>query len=718
MAALLLTLTGGAFANAATPLAAFGSTWYVSTLPRSIDYRVSRPAIALTVVVPPGPTPAIGGTVTVGTQSLPVTLLRSQPVPGAIALTLGEDSLTLPPSGRASIHLVGPGSLSLATQSFTFTVAAGAPATAPPPTPAESAFIAELNAYRAQVGAPPVAVSAALTAAAAAHAAFVSGQPARYGTGVSVHDEPVAWRTLPGWTGLYARNRDLAFGSATGGGVEVMSSGNSDPVAFLVAETVFHRDLLLDPAALVAGAADVGGQFVLDLSDWGGATGVQPTLWPPDAAKGVPLAFGGEWPSPLQPFAGLRFPAGTPVTWDDYAAPPGTQIINASFTLMSEPGGQPVAGAVLTPQLWQPYTETGVFMGVSVAFIPDRPLAADTTYLASVRAVEAPPTGGQRQMATTWTFTTGDGSVLPPGGVAEAASPTVTTQTNPAVTTVTSQAAATSTTSTGIAGGGQNTTPSTSQPATTGSDPTVSPGGSRPAATNGSQVATTATSQAAATVTVPQDPWTVVPANVTERLAALAAAGKARTAANPTYTDLYLAPWAAPAVDALSAAGVVHGIGSDMFGPNDPLTTGQLAAALVSFVPPPSTVTPTSLANAAALPAWAVRPLQEAVGAGWIDAPGGLVAVNAWATRATAVEALTRLLGWSQAAAAYAASGGGWPAGIKGDAGMSGEPENDLLWAAHLGLVDGVDGQVAGAQALTRAQLAVLLWRIVQKAGT
>ncbi len=682
MVSLILTLTGGALASDITPLAVSGVTWYVSTLPASIAFKVSRPAIALTVVVPAGAPPNIQGTVSVGAQAVPASLLRTQPLPGATALTIGEDNVTLPAAGKGTITLIAPDGLRLATQSFGFTVAAGAPPTVAPPTAAESAFIAELNAFRAQVGAPPVVVSPALTAAAAAHAAFVSAQAARYGaTGTSVHDEPVAWSGVPGWTGLYALDRDVAFGAATGGGVEVMSSGNPDPVAFLVAETVFHRDLLLAPGALAAGAADVGGQFVLDLSDWGGAVGVSPTVWPPNGATGVPLTFGGEWPSPLQPFAGLHFPVGTPVTWDDYAAPPGTMIVGGTLTLTSQAGGQPVAGAVLTPQLWQPFSGTGVYMGGSLAFIPDQPLAAHTTYVASVQAVEQIGSGGQRQLSGTWTFTTGDGSVLPPGGVAQAASAAVTT----------------TTTTTGTATGTSGTTTT----ATTGT----------------ASATTSARTTAQTTATVPQDPWSAIPSTIQARLTTLAAAaGKAPAA--PQYTDLYQASWAAPAVDALSAAGVLHGIGSDMFDPNGTLTLGQLAAALTGFDPPPATVAPAFLANAASLPSWAVRPAGEAVGAGWLDATQGVLAVNAWATRATAVEALTRMLGWSGAAQAYAASGGPWPAGIQGDAGMTGEPETDLLWAAHIGLINGVSGQAAGAQALTRAQLAELLWRVIQQGGT
>jgi hypothetical protein len=628
----------GALAGAASAVSVGGATWYVSSLPGSVAFVVSRPAIALTVTVPGSGLPVITGTVSAGGTSVPVALLRQTNLPSAVALTYGEDSLTLPATGRATITLTAGGA-QLASQSFSFTVAAGSPPAAPAPTSAEAAFIAELNAFRAQVGAPPVAVSPALTAAARAHAAFVSAQSARYGAGVSVHDEPTAWRTLPGWTGLYARDRDLAFGAATGGGVEVMSSGNADPVAFLVAETVFHRGLLLDPAALAAGAAEVGGQFVLDLSDWGAGIGAPPVVWPPAAATDVPLTFGGEWPSPLAPFPGLSFPAGTPVTWEDYAAPAGTQVLSATFTLTAQPGGQPVAGSVLTPSLWQPYTGSGVSLGTGIAFIPARPLAPGQIYSATVAVQERLADGSVRPLGQSWSFTTGHGSVEAPAGVAQAAS-------------------------VGVA-------------------PTAS-----------------------------QDPWSAIPSATRARLAALAQA--ARSGAPPTYSDLYLAPWAGPAILDLSAAGVLHGIGQGMFDPEDPLTTAQLAAALTDFVPTSATA---PLANAAALPAWALQPAERAVGAGWLDAAGGVFPADAWATRATAVRALTRMLGWSAAAAAYAAAGGSWPAGIQGDPGPGGEAETDLMWVAHIGLVDGVDGQAAGNQALTRAQLAELLWRILQKAG-
>ena len=639
MFGLLLTLVfpGSALAGVPTAATLAGVTWLVSTWPASVAFQVSRPTIALTVIVPGSHPPAITGTVTAGPASAPAVLLQSHPIPGATALVFGEETIVLGGAGRASITLTSAGQ-TVASQSFSFKVAPRAPLAAAPPSAATAAFIAELNAFRAQVGAAPVAVSPALTAAAAAHAAFVSAQAARYGSSVSVHDEPAALSAQPGWTGVYARDRDLAFGAVSGGGVEVMSSGNPDPVAFLVEETVFHRNLLLDPGALEAGAAEVGGQFVLDLSNWGGSRDVAATVWPQDGATAVPLTFGGEWPSPLQPFAGTSFPAGTPVTWEDAAASDGTRILNPTFTLAAAPGGQPVAGVVLTPDLWQPFTGSGVFLGTGLAFIPTHPLAAHTLYTATVAVQEFPPAGGGPvQVRRSWTFTTGDGAVLAPGGVAQAAS-----------------------------------TP--------------------------------------AAVTVPADPWSVLPAAVQSRLAGIA---QARGPA-PTYSDVYLAPWAAPAIAALGTAGVLHGIGGSMFDPQDPITMGQLAAALTAFMPSQATAT---LANATSLPSWAVGPAETAAGAGWLDAPKGVFAAGAWATRSIAIEALTRMLGWSDVASAYAAAGGGWPPAIHGDPGQSGEAEADLMWAAHVGLLAGVDGQAAGNMALSRAQLAVLLWRVAQQGG-
>lgn len=658
--------------------------------PASVVFQVQKPAVAVILSVagqsPTALASVLEGSVRItpaggATTKLPVAILGQGQVGNTAWVLAGENTARLSGSGRITLYMRMADGIYWNPLSTQYTVAPGAVAAVPAPTAAQQAFVQRLNAMRAAAGVPPVGVSPALTAAAAAHAGFVAEHPALYGqSSVSMHTEP---GNLTGETGLWPNNRDAAFGSRFGGGAEVMSRGGAaHPLADLVNETVFHRSILLNPRVLTAGAADVSGVFVMDLAEGLAAPPMQ-VRWPAAGAGGVPTTMWGEYPSPLSGFAGAGYPAGTPITWQCYACvsrrvPVAQAVYNVQASLSA--AGQVVPTYLLTDQNWRDTNPTysGVALGAALALLPRQPLAGGTTYTVRVTA----SVYGQALVSSCWAFSTG-------GPVAQTAGCTASTTTAPSVT----QGPPINT------GGSGSTSPPTSTGGSSGT--TTAP----PTNTGGSSGSVVAGSLRGAFLGAPAWAWAhaALPGAARAGLRVLMAEG----ATNLTFGDVARdAPWAASAVARLTAAGVVDGVGPGVFDPNGHLTREQVAVMLARLAPNGA---PSPASGAVQVPSWAQAGVNQAVASGWLQASADM---GGQVSRAAAIRELMRFAGWRALARAYEAQGGRWPAGLTTHAAWNVQTKADLLWAAHIGLLRGIGGRVAGNQPLTRAQFAVLLMRL------
>lgn len=177
------------------------------------------------------------------------------------------------------------------------------------PTAGERA-LAAVNALRDSAGVRPVVFSAALEAAAQAHADFYAQNPDVYAEGLSPHEEG------PGGNDLVGRLAAVGYNNVAA--AEVMHFLDDPELAVAGwRDTVFHRIPLIDPATaeLGYGHANEGGRNV-DVMDFVVAPAFPfntPVRFPAADAVDVPRLWDGlEGPQPPAPPGG--FPSGPVVT--------------------------------------------------------------------------------------------------------------------------------------------------------------------------------------------------------------------------------------------------------------------------------------------------------------------------------------------------------------------------------------------------------------------
>ncbi|HOU55077.1 MAG TPA: CAP domain-containing protein [Myxococcota bacterium] len=188
---------------------------------------------------------------------------------------------------------------------------------------AEWTALQAVNEVRFSCGLDPLEPAESLSAAARAHAAFLTTHCEDYGrTGLSPHQQD------PAWTGFLGRDpwdRMVAMGypSRGVGMAEVIAFANDPDLAVAGwIRTLYHRLPLLDPRTRDAGygrsgpAANCTGMLRnADVMDLGLALDAEDrvVIYPPDGARLVPTSFdGAEVPTPIAPPAG--WPSGTIVT--------------------------------------------------------------------------------------------------------------------------------------------------------------------------------------------------------------------------------------------------------------------------------------------------------------------------------------------------------------------------------------------------------------------
>lgn len=108
----------------------------------------------------------------------------------------------------------------------------------------------------------------------------------------------------------------------------------------------------------------------------------------------TPIFDIGEYPDPLAAFGG-ELPAGYPIA---VMFPLNYSIINVSMELL-HPNGQPIAGYFRAPD--DPTDPNAIYQGNSATFIPEAPLASNTTYTVNVAADY-----NDQHFSKQWQFTT------------------------------------------------------------------------------------------------------------------------------------------------------------------------------------------------------------------------------------------------------------------------------------------------------------------------
>ena len=127
-------------------------------------------------------------------------------------------------------------------------------------------------------------------------------------------------------------------------------------------------------------------------------------------------------------------------------------------------------------------------------------------------------------------------------------------------------------------------------------------------------------------------------------------AGSPSVSGSSDFTDVAAGKWFAKAVAWAAANGIVNGYGSGLFGPNDPVTSEQLAAILYRYAVYGGMTAVTleenlgSFADTAQLSAYAIQAMNWAVGQGLINGSGSNLVPKAQATRAQVAAIIHRYL--------------------------------------------------------------------------
>jgi hypothetical protein len=231
----------------------------------------------------------------------------------------------------------------------------------------------------------PAQINPALEASATSHVGYYDanlGDPALAGMGL--HEEAVG---LPGFTGTSIGARARAAGYSAGSVTENAGYGDMGRALDWYLDSVNHRLPLVHPSALDVGYA-VSGETGFGIVDVGlrrdRLTVVLPSVYPPDGAADVPLAWdGAETPNPAP---GVPRPLGYPIT----VAFGVYQKVDWAKAELRDAAGTPLE--VATPRTdWMR----------ALAIIPLHPLEPGVTYTAHVEA-----TVDGKPLQRTWSFTT------------------------------------------------------------------------------------------------------------------------------------------------------------------------------------------------------------------------------------------------------------------------------------------------------------------------
>jgi uncharacterized protein YkwD len=281
------------------------------------------------------------------------------------------------------------------SNTWSFTVAGNALASLPAAfTSGQLSGIAAVNDYRLIYGLPQLTVNASLMAAAEKHAQYLSDNNIDP-SAVSMHDENAS---LPGYIGATLGDR-ARFVGYTGGVAEDVSYHSGSLVESIdsLFDAPYHRIPFLDPAVKEIGIAQEGDFVDIEF-------GVEPlktpellvTPAPGDAY--VPTAFDGhEDPDPLRLHTSASYPVGYPLM----ASVSGSNVktVTLQTAKLTDASGNDVKLLINDPG-------SDDHLDNEIILMPEKPLAYDATYNASVTVTAQMTDGSSRQFEKTWSFHT------------------------------------------------------------------------------------------------------------------------------------------------------------------------------------------------------------------------------------------------------------------------------------------------------------------------
>jgi hypothetical protein len=255
-------------------------------------------------------------------------------------------------------------------------VLAAAPAVASSPTP--EAALANLNAWRATAGVPPIAtLDPLLGEGCRLHNAYLAQN--RDVQGLDQHHEA---RARPGYTDL---------GAQAGASSNLASPGGMSPRRAW-SGAVYHRMSLLDPRMTTTWFDSSSGFSCMGVgaSTEVSAPGFTLYPWPANGMQDVPLAFRGEYPSPYDMVPGVE-QLGYLLSVN----------VNGPWTAEHSVRGSFLQAVSLTPDRGAPMPVTGIDASSAVsgylrrgfAIFPHRPLDHGQWYTAHAAGYIEQPTG-------------------------------------------------------------------------------------------------------------------------------------------------------------------------------------------------------------------------------------------------------------------------------------------------------------------------------------
>lgn len=196
----------------------------------------------------------------------------------------------------------------------------------------------------------------------------------------------------------------------------------------------------------------------------------------------------------------------------------------------------------------------------------------------------------------------------------------------------------------------------------------------------------------------------------------LLAAGKSPAHVVAQFSDVGSVPWASDAIAVVSAEGLMKGTGQGQFSPNGSVQRDQMATVLTRILSAAGTLPQATLSSSelGSIPSWAKTSMSEAVALGIMNGTGQGLDASGNVTRAQAVVMIIRALGLQAKATALNSDS----LSLKTHTPVPSWAQGSLALAIKLGLLTGVNGYVDASGTLTRAELAVLLQRVLSLVNT
>lgn len=304
------------------------------------------------------------------------------------------DKQLAPGSYAAKLEIEYEGYMPIA-ESWSFSVAKNGISELPSTyTGEQQTGLAAVNDYRLIYGLPQLTMNATLAAAAEKHAQYLNNNNVNPSE-VSLHDENAL---LPGYIGADLGQRAQYVGYNDGIAEDVSyNSGSLVESVDSLFDAPYHRIPFLDPATKEIGIAKEGEYVVIEFGvDRTKSPELLVTPAPGDAY--VPTSFDGhESPDPLRTHPASSYPVGYPIM----ASVSGMNVKSVSLqsAKLTDANGAEAKLIVNVPG-------SDDHLDHEMIFMPEKPLAYDATYTASVKVTAQLADGTNKPFEKTWSFHT------------------------------------------------------------------------------------------------------------------------------------------------------------------------------------------------------------------------------------------------------------------------------------------------------------------------